>query len=245
MNIVSKNYCKKSVPLNERLLKHFHLFLPLRLTLEISSEQLRFERGEMSRSNREARPEGKVRTLKKTSQMVDIQKKWFAARTRDKQEFAIRERLQRLRVEHGVDLEYYLPTRTVFRQLKYRRKRVEVPVIRNLIFVRATRQVAVDLSNKEGVALFYMKDLSTHGMLVVPDKQMDDFRFMMDLSPDGVSFDNASLTMGSRVKVVKGELSGVEGEVGTVSNRTYVVIRIRGVLTASVKLPRSYLKIIG
>ena len=99
--------------------------------------------------------------------------------------------------------------------------------------------------NDDCVALFYMKYLSTHGMLVVPDKQMDDFRFMMDLSPDGVSFDDASLTMGSRVKVVKGELSGVEGEVGTVSNRTYVVIRIRGVLTASVKLPRSYLKIIG
>lgn len=89
-----------------------------------------------------------------------------------------------------------------------------------------------------------MKNLSTHSILVVPDKQMEDFRFMLDLSPDGVDFDNSALTVGSRVKVVKGEFAGIEGEVGTDSQKTYVVIRIQGVLTASVKIPKSYLKII-
>ena len=129
-------------------------------------------------------------------------------------------------------------------QLKYRRKRSEVPVIRNLIFVRATKQTACDLSNVYSVRLFYMKDLFTHSMLVVPDKQMEDFMFVMDLNPDGVCFDIEPLTVGRKVKVIKGELSGVEGEVATESNRTYVVIRITGVLVASVKVPKSYLKII-
>lgn len=81
-------------------------------------------------------------------------------------------------------------------------------------------------------------------MLVVPDKQMEDFMFVMDLNPDGVCFDIEPLTVGRKVKVIKGELSGVEGEVATESNRTYVVIRITGVLVASVKVPKSYLKII-
>lgn len=49
-----------------------------------------------------------------------------------------------------------------------------------------------------------MKDLSTHSMLVVPDKQMQDFMFVMDLNPDGVSFDNEPLTIGKKVTVVKG-----------------------------------------
>ena len=176
--------------------------------------------------------------------MVDNQKYWFAARTRDKQEFAVRKSLESLQSEAHLDVDYYFPTRVVVTQLKYRRKRSEVPVIRNLIFVRATKQTACDLSNVYSVRLFYMKDLFTHSMLVVPDKQMEDFMFVMDLNPDGVCFDIEPLTVGRKVKVIKGELSGVEGEVATESNRTYVVIRITGVLVASVKVPKSYLKII-
>ena len=131
--------------------------------------------------------------------MSETQKYWFAARTRDKQEFAICKSLSRLKSEEHLDVDYYLPTRIVVSQLKYRRKRSEVPVIRNLVFIRTTKQTACDLSNVYGVRLFYMKDLFTRSMLVVPDKQMSDFMFVMDLNPDGVSFDNVSLVVGDRV----------------------------------------------
>lgn len=50
--------------------------------------------------------------------------------------------------------------------------------------------------------------------------------------------------IGDKVKVVKGDFSGIEGEVATEANKTYVVIRIKGVLVASVKVPKSYLKFI-
>ncbi len=176
--------------------------------------------------------------------MVENQTYWFAARTRDKQEFAIRKSLDKLKTEENLDIDYYLPTRIVISQLKYRRKRSEVPVIRNLIFIRATKQTACDISNVYSVQLYYMKDLFTRSMLIVPNKQMEDFMFVMDLNPDGVSFDNEPLTMGNKVKVVKGDFSGIEGEVSTVANKTYVVIRITGVLVASIKVPKSYLKII-
>lgn len=53
-----------------------------------------------------------------------------------------------------MDVDYYLPTRVVVSQLKYRRKRSEVPVIRNLVFVHTTKQTACDLSNVYGVRLF-------------------------------------------------------------------------------------------
>ena len=84
--------------------------------------------------------------------MSEQQKYWFAARTRDKQEFAIRDSLEKLKTE--LDLNYYLPTQFVIRQLKYRRKRVEVPVIKNLIFIQATKQDACDISNKYNIQLF-------------------------------------------------------------------------------------------
>lgn len=176
--------------------------------------------------------------------MVETQKYWFAARTRDKQEFAVRKYLEKLKSEENLDIDYYLPTRIVVSQLKYRRKRSEVPVIRNLVFICATKQTACDLSNIYGVRLFYMKDLFTRSMLIVPDKQMEDFMFVMDLNPDGVCFDNESLAVGHKVKVIKGDFIGIEGEVATEANKTYVVIRIKDILTASVKVPKSYLKII-
>lgn len=176
--------------------------------------------------------------------MLELQKYWFAARTRDKQELAIRKSLEKLKSEENLDVDYFLPTRTIISQLKYRKKRSEVPVIRNLIFIRTTKQLACDIPNVYGVQLFYMKDLSTHAMLLVPNKQMEDFMFVMDLNPDGVNFDNDSLVVGHKVKVVKGDFCGIEGEVATGTNKTYVVIHINGILTASVKVPKSYLKLI-
>lgn len=176
--------------------------------------------------------------------MIEDHKYWFAARTRDKQEFAVRKLLEKLKEDEHLDIDFFLPTKSVVTQLKYRKKRSEVPVIRNLIFVLATKQTACDISNVYGVQLFYMKDLFTHSMLIVPDKQMEDFMFVMDLNPDGVSFDNGLLAVGQKVKVVKGDFTGIEGEIATESNRTYVVIRIKDILTASVKVPKSYLKII-
>ena len=169
--------------------------------------------------------------------MSEQQQYWFAARTRDKQEFVIRDSLEKLRAD--INIEYYLPTQFVIRQLKYRRKCVEVPVIRNLIFVRATKQDACDLSNKYGVQLYYIKDFVTRAMLIVPDKQMEDFKQIMDLNPDNISFDNEVLTVGSKVRVMKGDLCGVEGELALEANKTYVIIRIEGVLTASVKVAKS------
>lgn len=174
--------------------------------------------------------------------MAERQPYWFAARVRDKQEFAVRDFLQQLKSE--LDIEYYLPTQFVIRQLKYRRKRVEVPVIRNLVFIRATKQTACDIPNKYGVSLFYMRDLLTKGLLVVPDKQMADFMFVMDLDSQKVSFNTDHLSVGSKVQVVKGEFCGIEGEMACEVNRTYVILRLQGVLSASIKVPKSYLKII-
>lgn len=178
------------------------------------------------------------------SEVIENQKYWFAARTRDKQEFAVRKFLEKLKTEEHLDLECYLPTRTVVTQLKYRKKQSEVPVVRNLIFIRATKQTAVDVPNVYGAHLFYMRDLSTRSLLVVPDKQMEDFMFVMDLNPQGVCFDNEPLTVGHKVKVIKGDLCGIEGEITTAGHKTYVVIRIKDILTASIKVPKSYLKII-
>lgn len=164
------------------------------------------------------------------------EKKWYVARTRDKQELSLREKLRLLGVEH------FIPTRFEMRQLKTRSKEVEIPIIRNLVFVYTTKQAACNLHNEYRLPLFYINDCTTKSMMVIPQKQMDDFMRLHQLSPEILLIDQEHLVPGHRVRVVKGHLAGVEGEIASESGSTYVVIRMKGLLTASVKIAKSYLK---
>ncbi|KAA6340639.1 hypothetical protein EZS27_011495 [termite gut metagenome] len=74
---------------------------------------------------------------------------------------------------------------------------------------------------------------------------MQDFMFVMDLDPNGMSLNNDALSEGSKVRVVKGEFTGIEGELVKISNQTHMVIRIPQVLSVSVKIPKSYLEMIA
>ncbi|KAA6320375.1 Transcription antitermination protein RfaH [termite gut metagenome] len=171
--------------------------------------------------------------------MSEKQECWFVARTRRNQEFALRNLLKKL------EIGYFLPTRVIVRQLKYRRIRVEVPIINNLVFVHASKEKACFIVNECRLQLFYIKDRNTSSMLVVPDKQMQDFMFVMDLSPNEMSFNNDALSEGSKVRVIKGEFTGIEGELVRISNQTHVMIRIPQVFSVTIKIPKSYLEVIA
>lgn len=170
--------------------------------------------------------------------MSDNKEHWYAARTRKDQELSIRKSLQKLEIEH------FLPTHIVVRQFKDYKKRVEVPVIRNLIFIRATKETAMSIPNDYGIPVFYIRDCLTRSSLIVPDKQMQDFMFVMDLASEKVTFDEADLTIGTKVQVTKGEFCGIEGELASIGNRSYVSIRIPQLLSVSIRIPKSHLKII-
>lgn len=166
--------------------------------------------------------------------MVDNQRCWFVARTRKDQELKVRERLKEL--DDELDVEFFLPTQTVIRQLKYRRKQVEVPVIRNLVFIRATKDIACALANEYGVRIFYVQDLTTHKMMVVPDKQMDDFMLVMDHGPEDISYEEIPFCVGEKVQIIKGKLCGVEGELVSKANRNYVVVRLHQLVSVTARV---------
>ena len=132
--------------------------------------------------------------------MIEEQKKWYAARTRDKHELSIRNRLK----EMGV--EYFLPTRQEVRELKSRRKTVEVPYIRNLIFVYATKQEAIDLPYKFPLIIFYLPDRVYKGMLLVPEMQMHYFIQVMIFASDIFYFDISELLPSDKVRITHVEL---------------------------------------
>lgn len=160
---------------------------------------------------------------------------WFAARTRYGQELGIRDRLDALGVEN------FIPTDTV---KNYRGKLREKPVISNLVFIRTTKKQACDLKVFSGLPLNYLMDPAAHSMLVVPDKQMDDFIRVFNVSRTEGGLVNENLVAGERVRVIEGPLKGVEGYVLEILGDYYVAVGLCCSVYVRAQVPRAWLETI-
>lgn len=156
---------------------------------------------------------------------------WYAAKTRYGQELKISDLLGRRGIEHFVPVAD-----------GSKRRKAVLPC---LVFLKATKTEALDLTNSERLPLRYMIDCATHTLLVVPNKQMDDFRRVMDCSIEEGGLVDQPLSLGERVRVTKGALRGVEGHVLELLGRTYVVVGLLGCIWAKARVPRAYLEKVG
>ena len=127
---------------------------------------------------------------------------------------------------------------------RYKRKRkVEKPVIPNLIFIHSDYNTCLSLVNEYKLSMNYLLNLETRQLLVVPDKQMQDFMFLLDFSEDAVQVLNENLRQGDRVRVIKGEFAGIEGELIRIKGHKRVVVRLEGAFSlATTYIPGSYLE---
>ena len=162
--------------------------------------------------------------------------RWFVARTRGSQELSLRAKLSSL----GVN--YFIPTKEEYRVRRGHRTKVEVPLIPNMIFVQSTKEVACALANGRGLPLYYVVDRFTGSMLVVPDRQMENFIQVVSLAPDSICIDSVPLVPGTRVRIAEGELAGIEGEVLELPTATYVVVSVGRLLCAKLKLAKESLE---
>ena len=164
-------------------------------------------------------------------------KQWFVAKTRANQERAIKERLE------AMNVETYLPTRMEIRQRRDRRKKVEIVLIPNTLFIYTDKSTALSLPNHHGFLIRYMIDFMTRTLLVVPEKQMQNFIFLMDLSDNNVQIDNNLLfEKGDKIRVIKGPFTGVEGELIRVEGKKKVLVRLENIIACSMEVPSSYLE---
>lgn len=163
---------------------------------------------------------------------------WYVARTRYfRQEIKIRDWL----TDRGI--ETFVPSERIYvRRSGGGKKTTERPLVPNLVFIRATKDAACSYVADYRLPMQYVIDCATHRMLVVPDKQMDDFRRVFDYSIEEGGLIDQPLEVGERVRVVEGPLTGVEGFVLELLGRTYVVVGLIGVLWARVQVPRAWLE---
>lgn len=142
---------------------------------------------------------------------------WFVAVTRGGQWKRIGQRLGELGVEHYIPSSY-----------------------NTMVFLHTTKPTALTLVNSGEIKGRFLIDHNTRTLLEVPQKQMDDFIRILDLSPDAECLTTVPLAKGDRVRVVKGALSGVEGEIVEAPGGLYLLVRVLSLLCAKVELPKSY-----
>lgn len=158
---------------------------------------------------------------------------WYAARTCFGQEVGIKRKLEKMGVEHFIPIE---------KRRNYRGKEKDHAVINCLVFIRATKKEACDLRVVDALPVNYLFDYVKHTMLTVPDKQMEDFMRIMNYSITEGGLMNQPLALGDRVRVTKGALKGVEGNVLEFKGEYYVVVGISTLVYAKAKIPRAWLE---
>lgn len=160
---------------------------------------------------------------------------WHAVYTASRCEKRVRERL----MLQGIDC--FLPVQMILRQWKYRKKRVETPVIPGIIFVRIASNEQLTVLKTQGVVSF-LRLRNEQQPAVIPDKQMEQFRFLIENSDDIVELTNEDLAIGDLVTVIKGALCGLEGELISFQGCNKIVVRLETMGCAMVNIPSTYVE---
>lgn len=87
-----------------------------------------------------------------------------------------------------------------------------------------------------------MIDPATRRPAIIRDKEMEQFKFMLDYSEETVRFQNEPLAPGEQVEVIKGSLKGLQGELVEIGGHSQVMIRIDHLGYATVEIPVGYVK---
>lgn len=150
---------------------------------------------------------------------------WFVALVGHNTEKSVAERLA------AVDVECYLPVQEELRVwANGRRKRVQRVVIPCTVFVKCTeaerrRIVELPFVNR------FMTDRAATGAArrpaIVPERQLELLRFMLGNSDSPVSIESRPLQSGDKVRVIRGKLAGLEGEViSHAPDRSELIVRL-------------------
>ena len=170
-----------------------------------------------------------------TGEGVAYSKRWYVALVRMHHEKKVAERLNKMGIEN------FVPVQQELHQWSDRRKMVESVLLPMMIFVH------VDPKERKEVLSFstvsrYMVLRGESSPAVIPDEQMARFRFMLDYSEEAVSMSTTLLARGEKVRVIKGPLTGLVGELVNVDGKSKIAVRLNLLGCACVDMPIGYVE---
>lgn len=164
-------------------------------------------------------------------------RQWFVAIVGRNTEKACRERLTAL------GYESYVATQNETRIWRTgQKKQVERVLISNLLFIHVTEHERLEIVKLPYINYFLTdkagrtNDFGRHPLAVIPDSQMDMLRYMLYHADSPVTFTPEPLHIGDRIRVVRGQLAGCEGNVFMDGNQTHLVVRIDFLGSAQVSI---------
>lgn len=80
--------------------------------------------------------------------------------------------------------------------------------------------------------------------MIVPDKQMNDFKTFIEFFNGSFMLFDQNIKVGDKVRVIGGELKGLEGELIRIRGHKRLVVRLEGlvVLAAEAYIPRQFIE---
>ena len=170
-----------------------------------------------------------------TGEGVAYSKRWYVALVRMHHEKKVAERLNKMGIEN------FVPVQQELHQWSDRRKMVESVLLPMMIFVH------VDPKERKEVLSFstvsrYMVLRGESSPAVIPDEQMARLRFMLDYSEEAVSMSTTLLARGEKVRVIKGPLTGLVGELVNVDGKSKIAVRLNLLGCACVDMPIGYVE---
>ena len=163
---------------------------------------------------------------------------WYVAFVGHNTEKACRDKLLKL------GYESYVATQEEIHEWKNgRKKNIERVVISTLIFVRVTEKQRREVVNLPFIKFFLtnkarsVDSFGHHPLAVIPDIQMQKLRFMLFNSEEPVNFVTERLRLGDHIRVARGSLKGLEGNVVRYKDgASYLVAQIESLGYAMMKI---------
>ena len=181
------------------------------------------------------------------TRMCGDPKTWFPMRVTYQREMKVKAELDRLGIENFVPMRYKVVESQNEGDTELRR--VLVPAINNLIFVRSTQERVSELKRRNEVLepLRYMMDhtaVGEHTIMTVADRKMENFMRVASRTDDSVMFlDNETVVgkEGKRVEIMGGAFEGVTGVIRRVKRCKRVIVEIEGVASVAIAYVRAEL----
>ena len=186
------------------------------------------------------------------TRMCGDPKTWFPMRVTYQREMKVKAELDRLGIENFVPMRYKVVESQNGGDTELRR--VLVPAISNLIFVRSTQERMSELKRRNEVLepLRYMMDRTAsleHAIMTVADMEMENFMRVASRTDDSVMFlDNETVIgkEGKRVEIMGGACEGVTGVIRRAKRCKRGIGETEGVASVAIAyVPAELLKEIG
>lgn len=164
---------------------------------------------------------------------------WVAALVKMRSEKAVGSKLDSLGIENWV------PTQWEVHQWSDRKKKVERVVIPMIVFIRAERSAIKSLAYHP----FILKLVALPGQKppsIIPDAQIEHLRFMLNQSEAQVEMKEHIFRTGDQVRIIRGPLKDLEGELCLVeADKPMVAVLVDCLGYACVSIAKSDLCIIN